>query len=262
MPEVRKAVDHKLNRLLAALDPADFSKIEPYLEVVDLKSGSVLYEAGETVVDAYFPHQCVVSLVAVLSDGATAEVAMFGCEGVVGLISTMVSRQTFGRYVVQVPGTASRLPLARAQELFDQSEPSRMLLRRYGEALLAQTFQTVACTALHGVEERCSRSILTTQDRISRDTLPLTHEFLSEMLGVQRPTVSLVTRKLQAAGLIRQGRGEITVLDRAGLERVSCECYRTIRRNFERLLPGTYQDRQFEVVAVPPSEIQIRQGRF
>ena len=107
---------------------------------------------------------------------------------------------------------------------------------------MAQSLQTVACNALHTVEARCCRWLLTTQDRISRDTLPLTHEFLAEMLGVQRPTVSLVTRRLQSAGLIKQGRGVVTVLDRKGLENVTCECYRTIRRSFERLLPLTYDD--------------------
>jgi CRP-like cAMP-binding protein len=242
MAGVRKATDHRANRLLAALDPDDFARIESSLQMVDLPAGKILYEVGDTILDAYFPHRCVVSLVAVLSDGGTAEVAMFGCEGVVGVISAMVSRETFGRYVVQVAGTASRLPLTKAQEMFGQSPSGSLLLRRYTGALLMQTFQTVACNALHGVEARCCRWILATQDRMDQDTLPLTHEFLSEMLGVQRPTVSLVTRRLQAAGLIRQGRGVVTILDRDGLEQVSCECYRTIRRNFERLLPRTYAD--------------------
>ena len=118
------------------------------------------------IVDVYFPHQAVVSLVAVLSDGSTAEVAMFGREGVVGVISAIVSRETFGRYVVQVPGTASRLSFDQAQKVFDQSPSGRLVLRRYIEALMAQSLQTVACNALHTVEARCCRWLLTTQDRI------------------------------------------------------------------------------------------------
>ena len=242
MAFVGKTADHRANRLLAALDPEDFASIESSLQPVDLPLGKVLYEPGDMIVDVYFPHQAVVSLVAVLSDGSTAEVAMFGREGVVGVISAIVSRETFGRYVVQVPGTASRLSFDQAQKVFDQSPSGRLVLRRYIEALMAQSLQTVACNALHAVEARCCRWLLTTQDRISRDTLPLTHEFLAEMLGVQRPTVSLVTRRLQSAGLIKQGRGVVTVLDREGLENVTCECYRTIRRSFERLLPLTYDD--------------------
>jgi CRP-like cAMP-binding protein len=189
---------------------------------------------------AYFPHDCIVSLVTVLEDGGTVETAVFGREGVLGFSSALVTRQSFGRYVVQLPGMASRIPVARLSEAFDTSPAVRALLLRFTEALLAQTFQTVACNAVHTVEARCCRWILSTRDRVIGDTLPLTHEFLAEMLGVQRSTVSLVTRAFQSAGLISQRRGVIVITDGTGLEEVACECYGTIRRSFERLLPHTY----------------------
>ena len=231
---------HRANRLLAALEPDDFARLEPHLETLQLAAGRVLYESGETVRHAYFPHGCVVSLLAVLEDGGSAEVALFGCEGVTGYASSLVSREAFGRYVVQVPGSASRVPLARLHEAAEASPRLRDLLQRYTEALLVQTFQSVACNAVHTVEARCCRWILSTQDRVGQRDLPLTHEFLAEMLGVQRSSVSLVVRALQTAGLVRQGRGVISVSDRAGLEESACECYGAIRRTFERLLPRTY----------------------
>src|SRR4051812_17819729 len=204
---------HRANRLLTALDADDRARLEPHLVDVQLAAGRVLYESGETVRHAYFPHGCVVSLLAVLEDGASAEVALFGREGVLGYASSLFSREAFGRYVVQVPGAASRLPATRLSESAEASPVLRDLLQRYTEALLKQTFQSVACNAVHAVEARCCRWILSTQDRIGQMDLPLTHEFLAEMLGVQRSTVSLVVRALQTAGLIRQGRGVISVSD-------------------------------------------------
>jgi CRP-like cAMP-binding protein len=238
--EIARAVDHRANRLLAALDPDDFAQLASFLDAVELPRGKVLYETGENIQHAYFPHDSMVSLVTVMQNGETVETAVFGREGVLGFSSALVTRQSFGRYIVQLPGTASRIPLVRLREAFDTSSAVRAVLLRFTEALLAQTFQTVACNAVHSVEARCCRWILSTRDRMSSDTLPLTHEFLAEMLGVQRSTVSLVTRTFQTAGLITQGRGVITITDRAGLEDVACECYGTIRRSFERLLPRTY----------------------
>jgi len=238
--EIARAIDHRANRLLAALDADDFAQLAPALEVVELPRGKVLYETGETIHTAYFPHDSMVSLVTVMQNGETVETSTFGREGVVGFSGALVSRQAFGRYIVQIPGTASRMPMARLREAFDTSSSVRALLLRFTEALLARTFQTVACNAVHSVEARCCRWILTTRDRRDSDTLPLTHEFLAEMLGVQRSTVSLVVHSVQTAGLISQGRGVITITDRAGLEEVACECYGMIRKSFERLLPRTY----------------------
>ncbi|MXQ12411.1 Crp/Fnr family transcriptional regulator [Microvirga makkahensis] len=233
-------VDHRTNRLLAALEPEDFAALEPHLELVELTRGQILYDAGEFISHAYFLHDAIISLVNVMEDGGTTEVAVFGREGVVGLLSALVTREAFGRYIVQMSGTASRITFERLNEVRNARPAVRQLIMRYGEAFLAQTFQTVSCNAVHPVEARCCCWILKLHDRADGDTLPLTHEFLAEMLGVQRSSVSVVTRTLQTAGLIQQSRGSITVTDRAGLEETACECYGKIRRLFERLLPGTY----------------------
>ena len=243
MPDSGQSPDPRDNRLLAAMAPEDFVRLEPYLETVDLPRSKVLYTPGETITFAYFPHDSVVSLVTVLEDGGSVEVAVFGREAVFGFVSAFISRKSLGCYIVQLPGTASRIAVGRLQDAIEASPPLRQLLLRYVEALLAQTFQTVACNTVHGVEARCCRWILSTHDRVDRDELPLTHEVLAELLGVHRTTVSLVTRTLQRAGLISQSKGVITVTDRAGLEDITCECYRVIRNNFERLLPKTYAQR-------------------
>jgi CRP-like cAMP-binding protein len=233
-------VGHRMNRLLVALGNEDFAALEPHLETVTLSRGQVLYEPGDPILHVYFPHDAIVSLVNVLEDGGSVEVGVFGREGVLGLLSALVTREAFGRYVVQMAGTASRIPFERLNDVRNARAGLRKLIMNYGEALLAQTFQTVTCNAVHAVEARCCRWILSMHDRADGNTLPLTHEFLAEMLGVQRSTVSVVARTLQTAGLIRQSRGGITVTDRAGLEEATCECYAKIRRVYQRLLPGTY----------------------
>jgi CRP-like cAMP-binding protein len=239
MPQVVNP-NHRTNRLLAILEPEEFAALEPHLEIIELTRGRVLYDTGEIISHAYFLHDAIISLVNVMEDGATNEVAVFGREGVVGLLSALVTREAFGRYVVQMSGTASRIPFERLNEVRNTQPKLRQLIMRYGEAFLAQTFQTVSCNALHPVEARCCRWILAMHDRADGDALPLTHEFLAEMLGVQRSSVSVVTRTLQTAGLIQQSRGSITITDRAGLEETTCECYAKIRRVYQRLLPGTY----------------------
>ncbi|SCX90540.1 cAMP-binding domain of CRP or a regulatory subunit of cAMP-dependent protein kinases [Microvirga guangxiensis] len=234
------AIVHRKNRLLAALEPEDFSALEPYLEVVELPKNKIIYDIGETVGYAYFPHDTIVSLTTVLKDGSSVEMAVFGREAMFGLISALVTRQSFGRYVAQFSGTASRISVEKLNDAGQGRPKIRQLVLSYTEALMAQTLQTVACNAVHSVEARCCRWILSTRDRVDHDALPLTHETLAELLGVQRSTVSSVTRALQIAGLIHQGRGVITITDRAGLEEMSCECYRKIRKSFERLLPRSY----------------------
>lgn len=234
-------VHHRTNRLLAAMEPEDFALLEPHLESMTLPLGQVLYEPGDPIRHVYFPHDAVISLINIMEDGGSVEVAVFGREGVMGLLSALVTREAFGRYVVQMGGTASRASYERLNEVRNARPKLRQLIANYGEVLLAQTFQTVSCNAVHVVEARCCRWILSMHDRTDQDTLPLTHEFLAAMLGVQRSTVSVVTRTLQTAGLIRQSRGGITIMDQAGLEDAACECYRKIRGVYQRLLPGTYQ---------------------
>jgi CRP-like cAMP-binding protein len=238
MKNTAKAINHRANRLLSALEPADFAWLEPHLEIVDLPKGKVLYKAGDTIGYTYFPHNTFVSLVTVLKNGGSVEVAVFGRESALGFVSALISRRSFGQYIVQFPGTASRISIERLHEAIGQRPKIRHLLLRFTEAMLTQSLQTVACNAVHSVEARCCRWILSTRDRMEQDTLPLTHELLAEMLGVQRSTVSSITRSLQMSGLIRQGRGMITITDQAGIEETACECYDVIRESFARLLPG------------------------
>jgi CRP-like cAMP-binding protein len=239
MAQVQMNSPHRSNRLLAALDDEDFAYLEPHLDVVDFQRGHVVYEAGETIQHTYFPHGVVVSLVTVMLDGKSAEMATFGCESLFGLVSAFVSRNSFGRYIVQISGTASRIELDQMHDAFRERPKIQQLVLRFTEALLAQTLQSVACNATHSVEARCCRWILSTRDRWASDELPLTHEFLSEMLGVQRSTVSAVTRTLHESGLIDQSRGVITITNRRGLEETSCECYEVIRQKFSQLLPAS-----------------------
>ncbi len=240
MAQVQRTPQHQDNRLLAALAPEDFAFLEPHLTIVELQRGQTLYEVGQTIVHTYFPHDAMVSLVTVMHDGKSVEMATFGCEGLFGLVSAFVTRQSFGRYIVQLSGTASRTELNIMHEAMAARPAIQHLVLRFTEALMSQTLQTVACNAVHSVEARCCRWILMSQDRAGQSELPLTQEFLAEMLGVQRSTVSDVARALQDKGLIRQGRGMITVTDRPGLEAATCECYEIIRGKFEQLLPHTY----------------------
>jgi CRP-like cAMP-binding protein len=175
-----------------------------------------------------------------MENGSSAEMAVSGREGLLGLVSAAVTRRSLGRYIVQVTGTASRIDIDRMHEAIATRPKIRRLFLHYTEALMTQVLQTVACNAVHSAEARCCRWILSMHDRLDQDALPLTHEFLAELLGVQRSTVSIITRTLQAAGLITQSRGVITVTDRAGLEEAACEYYGKIRRTFEELLPKTY----------------------
>jgi CRP-like cAMP-binding protein len=227
------------NRILAALQSEGVARLRPHLESVQLEAGAVLYEPGSRVGYAYFPDSCVISVLVVMEDGNSAEVALFGCEGVLGYSTSMGSCESFGRCVVQLSGSASRVSVDILRTEADANPILRALLARYAEALLIQTFQYVACNALHSVDARCCRWILSMQDRVNGATLPITHEFLAEMLGVQRSTVSVITRTLQSRGLIKQHRGGISICDRKALESRCCECYSAVRRTFERLLPNT-----------------------
>lgn len=229
--------EHLRNRFLASLPAAAFERLEPHLQLVDLPTGLVLYEADQLLDTVYLPHDAVVSIVAVMRDGGIAEMATVGREGVAGYSWAEGERTAPGRHVIQLPGRGSRMPLERLQQVVDDSPAAQRLLLRYLEAFLRETMQLAACNALHTVEARCARWILMTEDRVGSPKLRLTQEFLGEMLGVQRTTVSLVARSLERAGLIANRRGQIEVLDRAGLRAASCECYQVIEGNFERLLP-------------------------
>jgi CRP-like cAMP-binding protein len=239
---MRDDVQPSRNSLLAALVEEDRARILPHVETVQLARG-VLVGVGEHVSHAYFPIDSVVSLSVTMRDGATAEVATIGREGMDGFVVALGDRHALIRSVVQIEGAAARLPVARLEAAFVASPAIRELFLCYVQALMGQVMQLSACNALHAAEARFCRWLLMLRDRAGTDTLALTHEFLAEMLGVQRPTVSLIARNLQDAGLIRYRRGVVEIVDRAGLEATSCECYRIIRANYDRLLPLSFARR-------------------
>ncbi|QRM32195.1 Crp/Fnr family transcriptional regulator [Microvirga sp. VF16] len=228
-------LSHRTNQLLSALHPADLACLEPYLEQVELKKGAVVYKTDERMPFAYFPHNGIVSLTSVLPEGKSIEMAVFGYEGMFGLASALTTRLSIGRFVVQIPGIASRIDTDVLHRAFEERPQLRECFLRYVEVLLAETLQAMACNTAHSVEARCCRLLLTVLDRVDQATLPVTHEHLSRMLGVQRSSVSLVTSGLQSAGLIHQRRGAITVTDRSGLEQTACGCYEIARQRSKQL---------------------------
>jgi CRP-like cAMP-binding protein len=232
-----RPLSSKRNRLLAALPAADLALLLPHMKDMILEAGAVLQEQGERVEEVYFPHDGIVSLLAVMQQGDAIETATVGREGAVGTLSGFGQRRSHTRDVVQVAGSASRIPAARFRKAAEESQAVRDVIVRYGEMLLVQVQQTAACNALHDVEARLSRWLLQARDRVDGDTIKLTHEFLSQMLGVRRPTVTVIARSLQDAGLIRYHRGHIEILDRRGLEARACECYGVIRRQIDEVTP-------------------------
>jgi len=239
---VQSAKHHRANRLLASLDPDDFRCLDPFLEIVELHQGQVLYEAGESLRHTYFPHDTIISLCMLMQDGRSAEMVVYGREGATGLLNSIVNRHAFGRYLVQFDGTASRIEIGKMEKITSTRPGIQQLVRRYLEALSLRTLQSVACNAIHDVESRTCRWILSTCVRIDRETIPLTHEQLAEIIGVQRSTMSAILKKLQHRGLIRQVRGGIIVADRAGLEKATCECYWRIGEMFNRILPHAIKE--------------------
>jgi CRP-like cAMP-binding protein len=231
------------NRLLAALDAADLALVAPKLVPVTLEKGVLLYEPGDMVDTIYFPDDCVISLMTLMESGAAIESAGIGREGALGLMAAVSPRQSLSRAIVQVPGRARRISAVQLHRAWEQSAQMRDLVDRHNEALFAHAIHSVACNALHSVEARFCRWLLSCDDRIDAPTVALTQEFLADMLGVQRTTVTVVARALQAAGLIRYRRGVVDILDRAGLEAIACECYRAVRRNYQRLLPDPFPKR-------------------
>ena len=228
------------NRLLAALTSEDHSLLAPHLNELSLELGSLLQEAGEPVEFVYFPHEGMISLLAVMADGQGIETATVGSEDVVGAMSGFRVRQGFTRAVVQAPLVASCISIVHFHAALQKSDALRNLIASYNEVLLAQVQQTAACNALHPMECRLARWLLQTRDRIDTDVLPLTQEFLSQMLGVRRSTVTLVARQLKQAGVIQTRRGRIVIVDRKGLEDVACECYAIVRDQMNALKVGNY----------------------
>jgi len=197
----------------------------------------MLYDGGDDIEHVYFPHTGMVSLVAVMQSGATVETATIGRGGVIGASAGLGARSTFGRAIVQLAGTAAFISAAQFRAAANQSQAVRDLIVRYNELLLAQVQQSVACNALHALEARLCRWLLQTHDCVDGDVIPLTQEFLGQMLGVRRTTVTIAARLLQSAGLIRYRRGHIQILDRAALEDIACECHAAVKHNIEKIFP-------------------------
>lgn len=225
------------NRLLVSLPAEDYALFAPYLTSVDLERGRLLYDPGDRVDTVYFPHDGVISLMTLMENGAAIESATIGREGALGLGAAIGPRQSMSRAIVQTPVKASRISANHLHEVWEKSARLRELVDRHSEALFGHALQSVGCNALHSVEARFCRWLLTCHDRISTDTIALTQEFLADMLGVQRTTVTAVARGLQEKGVIRYRRGVVDIIDRDGLEALTCECYAAIQRNYERLLP-------------------------
>jgi CRP-like cAMP-binding protein len=223
------------NRLLAGLPPADFDLLAPHITETALDKGAVLQEAGELITRVYFPHSGLISLLGMLPEGHAVDTASIGREGAVGLMVGLGGHTALSQAVVHLPVRAAQIPAARFIEAAAQSRAIRDMIVRYSDVLLAQVQQLLACNTVHHVQERLCRWLLNARDRIGGDTLPLTQEFLADVLGVQRTTVTMIGRTLQAQGIIHVRRGRIHIRDLMALERKACACYRLGRRLTDQL---------------------------
>jgi CRP-like cAMP-binding protein len=225
------------NHLLDALPADDHARLLPHLELVPLPLGLVLYESGRSQGYVYFPTTSIVSLLYVMEDGASAEIAIVGNEGIVGISLFMGGETTPSRAVVQSAGDAFRLKANLIKKEFERGGEVQHLLLRYTQALITQMAQTAVCNRHHSVEQQLCRWLLLSLDRLNGNQLKMTQELIANMLGVRREGVTEAALKLQQAGLIRYARGHIRVLDRPGLEKRTCECYEVVRKEYARLLP-------------------------
>ncbi|CAZ86975.1 conserved hypothetical protein [Thiomonas arsenitoxydans] len=231
--------DPKLNQLLASLPDAEWLRWKPQLERVKLELGQVLYEAGGLQSHVYFPTTAIVSLLYVLENGASAEIAVVGREGLVGVSLFMGGQSTTTRAVVQSAGEGYRLRASGMQTEFNRAGPVLHLLLRYTQALITQMSQTAVCNRHHSLDQQLCRWLLLSLDRLDGNDLVMTQELISNMLGVRREGVTEAALSLQRAGLIDYARGRIKVLNRGGLEQRSCECYAVVKAEYDRLLPAT-----------------------
>ena len=231
--------DPRQNRLLAALPDDEWARWLPHMEAVDLPLGKVLYESGSSLSHVYFPTTSIVSLLYVMEDGASAEIAVVGREGIVGISLFMGGETTPSRAVVQSAGQGFRLNAGLMLAEFNRAGPVLHLLLRYTQALITQMAQTAVCNRHHSVDQQLSRWLLLSLDRLDSSDLAMTQELIANMLGVRREGVTEAAGRLQEDGLIRYRRGHITVLDRALLEARACECYAVVKNEYDRLLPPT-----------------------
>lgn len=223
------------NRLLDALPPDAKARLFPRIVKTKLPLGTVIYEAGQTVEHVYFPVDCIISLLYVMEDGASAEISVVGCEGIVGIAVFMGGSSTPSRALVQSGGSALRLPAADLKNEFNHHPEMRMLMLRYTQALITQMSQTAVCNRHHSIDQQLCRWLLLSMDRLPDSELVMTQELIANMLGVRREGVTEAAGKLQKAEIIRYRRGHITVIDRPKLEERCCECYEVVKRETDRL---------------------------
>jgi CRP-like cAMP-binding protein len=231
------SVQPQQNQLLAALPPDELARWLPELEAVNLPLGKVLYESGQELSHVYFPTTAIVSLLYVMENGASAEIAVVGHEGIVGVSLFMGGDSTPSRAVVQSAGAGIRLRADFLKAAFDGSTPVMHLLLRYTQALITQMAQTAVCNRHHTLDQQLCRWLLLSLDRLAGNELMMTQELIANMLGVRREGVTEAALRIQATGLIKYARGRITVLDRSGLEKRTCECYAVVKKEYDRLLP-------------------------
>ncbi|MBD1867062.1 Crp/Fnr family transcriptional regulator [Cyanobacteria bacterium FACHB-471] len=225
------------NQILAALSADVRDRLAPHLDRVSLKQGTLIHAPGEPISLLYFPINCLFSITITMQDGATAEVGMAGSRDVLGVNAFMGKEEsTQTEYTVQVAGDAMKIGAQALRQEFDRNGELHDLLLRYTQAFLAQVSQTAACNSLHTLEQRLPRWLLETQERIHSDHLPLTQEFMATMLGVRRAGVTQVAQKLQERKLIQYRRGNVQIINQAGLEASACECFRTVKAEYNRLL--------------------------
>ena len=230
--------DPRQNQILAALPPAEWERWRPQLEAVDMPLGKALYESGKTLAHLYFPTTSIVSLLYVMENGSSAEIAIVGHEGLVGISLFMGGDSTPSRAVVQSAGRGFRLKADGMMNEFNRSGPVMHLLLRYTQALITQMAQTAVCNRHHTLDQQLCRWLLLSLDRLPTNELVMTQELIANMLGVRREGVTESAGRLQKDGLISYQRGRITVLDRPQLEQRTCECYAVVKREYDRLLPA------------------------
>jgi CRP-like cAMP-binding protein len=229
------------NLLLEALPDTERRALDPCLKRIELHQRDVLFDLGDSIHDVYFPLDAVISLVVPLSTGETVETAMVGRDGVVGSAAALNGRVSLSRAIVQIAGKSLRCPLERLKQVVREHPIIRGLLGGHEQALFAQAQQAAACNATHVIESRLARWLLRAADLHGNDELPLTQEYIAQMLGVRRTSVTVVARTLQEAGLIHYTRGRIKLLDIPALQETACECYETVKMNYATLLRPTHE---------------------